>query len=123
MGSHIQDYKAVDGINIAHAGRTAVSLVRYGESTESHSRTQIQEVWKIEEVDFNIVGLSGDCFLAPGDLKKMEEKEEQEEGYGAVRGNVVLPFKIGGDLSRPVGMSKVVAFDLEDSESSKEDED
>lgn len=74
MESHIQDYKTIDGINIAHAGRTAVSLVRYGESTESHSTTRMEEVWEIEEVDFNVVGLSMDCFLAPGDLKKMEER-------------------------------------------------
>ncbi|KAE9465247.1 hypothetical protein C3L33_02845, partial [Rhododendron williamsianum] len=122
MESHIQDYKTVDGINIAHAGRTAVSLFRYGESTESHSRTQMEEVWKIEEVDFNIVGLSMDCFLAPGDLKKTEEKEDQEEGCGVVRGNVVLPFKVREGLSRPVGVSKVADFDLDDLENSKYDE-
>ncbi|KAI8564137.1 hypothetical protein RHMOL_Rhmol03G0158600 [Rhododendron molle] len=122
MESHIQDYKTVDGINIAHAGRTTVSLFRYGESTESHSRTQMEEVWKIEEVDFNIVGLSMDCFLAPGDLKKTEEKEDQEEGCGVVRGNVVLPFKVREGLSRPVGVSKVADFDLDDLENSKYDE-
>lgn len=121
MESHIQDYKTIDGINIAHAGRTAVSLVRYGESTESHSTTRMEEVWEIEEVDFNVVGLSMDCFLAPGDLKKMEEGGEQK-GCGVVRGNVVLPFKIRGGLSRPVGVSKVAALDLDDSENSQDDE-
>ncbi|KAH7854753.1 hypothetical protein Vadar_017448 [Vaccinium darrowii] len=122
MESHIQDYKTIDGINIAHAGRTAVSLVRYGESTESHSTTRMEEVWEIEEVDFNVVGLSMDCFLAPGDLKKMEEGGGEQKGCGVVRGNVVLPFKIRGGLSRPVGVSKVAAFDLDDSENSQDDE-
>ncbi|KAL6980627.1 hypothetical protein U1Q18_022266 [Sarracenia purpurea var. burkii] len=110
MESQIQDYRAIDGVNIAHAGRTAVSLFRYGESSGSHSR--MEEVWEIEEVDFNIMGLSMDCFLAPGDLKKMED------GSGAiVDGDAKLALKIrGGSSSRTVGVSKVMAIDLDDSE-------
>ncbi|CAK9138766.1 unnamed protein product [Ilex paraguariensis] len=121
MESLIQDYRILDGINIAHAGSTSVSLVRSGENSESHSSTQMEEDWTIEEVDFNIKGLSMDCFLPPGDLKK------EEEGCGAVNSNVTtsnarLPFKVRATSSR-LGVAKVVAVeedDLEDIEGAKE---
>lgn len=69
MESLIQDYRTVEGINIAHGGVTTVLLFRYGEN-ENHSRTKMEEVWTIEELDFNIKGLSMDCFLPPSDLNK-----------------------------------------------------
>ncbi|KAF3789213.1 Histone H4 [Nymphaea thermarum] len=71
MESTIEDYRFVEGINIAHSGRTLVSLFRYGEPSTSH-RTKMEETWTIEEVDFNIWGLSMDCFLPPADLKREE---------------------------------------------------
>ncbi|CAN1173873.1 hypothetical protein LINPERPRIM_LOCUS9547 [Linum perenne] len=125
MESTIQDYRTIDGINIAHAGRTKVSLARFGESRESHStRTQMEEVWEIEEVDFNIKGLSMDCFLPPSDLKK------EEDAYGGVmdaNSNVKLPSKIPRSASsKIISASKVVAIDVEDPddlEENEEDED
>lgn len=122
MESQIQDYRTLDGINIAHSGRTSVSLFRYGdEGFEGHSRTRMEEVWEIEEVDFNIKGLSIDCFLPPGDLKK------EEESCGVVLKNVAgannhLTLKVRPGSSR-VGASKVVAFDLDDSEDAEDDDD
>uniref|UniRef100_A0A803QSG1 Uncharacterized protein n=1 Tax=Cannabis sativa TaxID=3483 RepID=A0A803QSG1_CANSA len=73
MVSLIHDYRTIDGVNIAHSGKTTVSLFRFGENSTGHSRTRMEEVWEIEEVDFNIKGLSMECFLPPGDLKKEEE--------------------------------------------------
>ncbi|KAK9283704.1 hypothetical protein L1049_011954 [Liquidambar formosana] len=109
MESLIQDYRPIDGVNIAHAGRTAASLFRFGESSEKHSRTRMEEIWTIEEVDFNIKGLSMDCFLPPGDLKK------EEEGCGGVvvAKDARFPFKIRASTAR-VSASKVVAIDVED---------
>ncbi|RAL54891.1 hypothetical protein DM860_013587 [Cuscuta australis] len=69
MESSVQDYRTVNGVNIAHAGRTSISLFRFGENEEASTRTRMEEVWSIEEVDFNIKGLSNDCFLPPSDLK------------------------------------------------------
>ncbi|KAK8662536.1 hypothetical protein V6N13_092109 [Hibiscus sabdariffa] len=120
MVSLIQDYRTVDGVNIAHAGKTHVSLFRFGENSESHSRTRMEEVWTIEEVDFNIKGLSMDCFLPPGDLKK------DDEGFGIVPSNVRLPFKVGNDQPHRVKSFKVVAIDADehdDYESSSDDDD
>lgn len=117
MESLIHDYRIVDGINIAHAGRTCVSLFRFGENSESHSRTRMEEIWAIEEVDFNIKGLSVDCFLPPGDLKT-----DQEDSCGIVRKNARLPFQIRtAPTSTRVSVSKVVAIDEAD-DSEDEDE-
>lgn len=85
MESLIQDYQTIDGVNIAHSGKTSVSLFRYGENSENHSRTRMEEIWTIEEVDFNIKGLSMDCFLPPSDLKK------EDDGFTAVVPNSIKP--------------------------------
>ncbi|KAM0951383.1 hypothetical protein DsansV1_C03g0024981 [Dioscorea sansibarensis] len=69
MESVIEDYRYIDGVNIAHAGKTSVTLFRYGEGSVNHRR-KMEEVWTIEEVDFNAWGLTVDYFLPPRDLKK-----------------------------------------------------
>ncbi|KAL2558082.1 hypothetical protein Fot_02842 [Forsythia ovata] len=125
MESLIQDYRTIDGVNIAHAGRTSVSLFRFGEDSESHNRTRMEEIWSIEEVDFNIKGLSIDCFLPPADLTK------EDEGCGVITGgdltkNERLPLKIFSNSSRisstPRGATKVVAIDEENLEMFETDE-
>ncbi|KAF4347279.1 uncharacterized protein LOC115700631 [Cannabis sativa] len=68
MISSIEDYRYEDGINIAHSGNTSAMLYRYGEA-HNHKR-RIEETWKIEEIGFNISGLSMDCFLPPSELKR-----------------------------------------------------
>ncbi|XP_078443589.1 uncharacterized protein LOC144713011 [Wolffia australiana] len=75
MESSIEDYRYIDGINIAHGGRTMVTLFRYGEGSANHKR-KMEEAWSIEEVDFNVRGLSMDCFLPPADLKKDQAGED-----------------------------------------------
>ncbi|KAK3231590.1 hypothetical protein Dsin_003471 [Dipteronia sinensis] len=68
MATMIDDYRYVDSINIAHTGKTVTTLFRYG-GAHNHRR-KIEETWKIEEVDFNICGLSIEMFLPPADLKR-----------------------------------------------------
>ncbi|KAK7385733.1 hypothetical protein VNO78_31562 [Psophocarpus tetragonolobus] len=116
MESLIQDYRTVDGINIAHAGKTWVTLSRFGEGPESHSRTRIKEVWKIEEVDFNIKGLSADCFLPPSDLQRDEEKN-----CGVAASNAKLPYKIQS-ASFKISVSQVAAINVDDSSASETDD-
>ncbi|KAK7372446.1 hypothetical protein VNO80_05824 [Phaseolus coccineus] len=119
MESVIQDYKTVDGINIAHAGKTWVTLSRFGEGPEGHSKTRVKEVWKIEEVDFNIKGLSIDCFLPPSDLKKEEEKVVQDCTMAA--SNTKLPYKIQS-ASFKINVSKVAAVNVDDSSGTESDD-
>lgn len=117
MESRIQDYRTIEGVNVAHSGRTCVSLFRFGENSESHTRTRMEEVWAIEEVDFNIKGLSMDCFLPPADLKR------EDEGSGIVPSNnfarnAKSPFRVRPNASSRISatksVAKVVAIDEED---------
>lgn len=71
--SVVQDYRYIDGINIAHSGKTITTLYMYGKS-QNHKR-KVEETWSIDEVDFNLCGLSNESFLPPADL--MREQEEQ----------------------------------------------
>lgn len=78
IDSTIGDYRCIDGINIAHSGKTVATLYRYG-AAQNHKR-MIEEIWKIEEVDFNIFGLSMDCFLPPSDLEREHDGAEHAVG-------------------------------------------
>ncbi|KAK7387430.1 hypothetical protein VNO78_28236 [Psophocarpus tetragonolobus] len=123
MESQIQDYRTVDGIQIAHAGKTWVSLFRFGGGPETHSRTRMEEVWQVEEVDFNIKGLSIDCFLPPSDLKREEEDQQCSCSAAVVASNnAKLPYKIRSASFR-ISASKVAALNLDDLCSSDSDQD
>ncbi|KAM3363164.1 hypothetical protein T459_06308 [Capsicum annuum] len=61
------DYKYVDGVNVAHCGKTYVTVFRYGEHSANHKR-QLEEKWKIEEVDFNVGRLTTEFFMPPSDF-------------------------------------------------------
>ncbi|KAF5800056.1 hypothetical protein HanXRQr2_Chr07g0311661 [Helianthus annuus] len=111
MESLIQDYRTIDGVNIAHGGQTTVSLYRFGEDSEGDSETKMEEVWTIEEVDFNIKGLSMECFMPPSDLKIEEDQPMARTKSGdKFVGSVRLPVKSWGNCAR-FGVSKVVAID------------
>ncbi|CAH9097618.1 unnamed protein product [Cuscuta europaea] len=66
--SLIHDYRTLNGVNIAHAGKTLVSLCRLDRRSEAQTVTRMEEAWTIDEVDFNVKGLSIDFFLPPSDL-------------------------------------------------------
>ncbi|KAJ4796340.1 DUF620 family protein (DUF620) [Rhynchospora pubera] len=67
--STLEDYRSVEGVMIAHSGRSVVTLYRFGETAMSHTRTRMEEAWTIDEVAFNVHGLSLDCFIPPADMK------------------------------------------------------
>ncbi|KAA8536255.1 hypothetical protein F0562_028733 [Nyssa sinensis] len=69
INSYLDDYRPVEGIMIAHSGRSVVTLFRFGEMAMSHTKTRMEEAWTIEEVAFNVPGLSVDCFIPPADLR------------------------------------------------------
>ncbi|KQK14232.1 hypothetical protein BRADI_1g14850v3 [Brachypodium distachyon] len=83
--SFIEDYRPVDGIMIAHSGRSAVTLFRFGEVAMSHTKTRMEEAWSIEEVAFNVPGLSMDCFIPPTDIKSGSVGETVELSHGEKR--------------------------------------
>ncbi|XP_049412520.1 uncharacterized protein LOC125875578 [Solanum stenotomum] len=75
MESILEDYRYIEGINVAHSGKTAATIYRYGKNIDY--RAKIEETWFVEEIDFNIFGLSMECFLPPADLNKETEFEDQ----------------------------------------------
>uniref|UniRef100_A0A0D9VVJ2 Lipase-like protein n=1 Tax=Leersia perrieri TaxID=77586 RepID=A0A0D9VVJ2_9ORYZ len=70
ISSFLDDYRPVEGgVMIAHAGRSAVTLFRFGEMAMSHTKTRMEEAWTIDEAAFNVPGLSADCFIPPADIR------------------------------------------------------
>ncbi|XP_024462299.1 uncharacterized protein LOC7462142 isoform X1 [Populus trichocarpa] len=68
IGSSIGDYRDVDGVLIAHQGRSIATVFRFEELSVQHSRTRMEEVWRIDDVVFNVPGLSMDYFIPPADI-------------------------------------------------------
>ncbi|KAJ4716187.1 Glutamyl-tRNA (Gln) amidotransferase subunit A (DUF620) [Melia azedarach] len=89
INSFLDDYRPVEGIMIAHSGRSVVTLFRFGEVAMSHTKTKMEEAWTIEEVAFNVPGLSIDCFIPPADLRSESISEacelpQDERGKSAI---------------------------------------
>uniref|UniRef100_A0A1D1Y1P1 Histone transcription regulator 3 n=1 Tax=Anthurium amnicola TaxID=1678845 RepID=A0A1D1Y1P1_9ARAE len=73
ISSSLGDYRPVEGLMVAHSGRSSATLFRFGEAAPApacHSRTRMEEAWTVEEVAFNVPGLSSDCFIPPGDVRR-----------------------------------------------------
>lgn len=68
INSFLDDYRPVEGMMIAHSGTSEATLFRFGETAMSHTKTRMEEIWTIEEVAFNVPGLSIDCFIPPAEL-------------------------------------------------------
>ncbi|GMH03169.1 hypothetical protein Nepgr_005008 [Nepenthes gracilis] len=82
INSYLNDYRPVEGVMIAHSGHSVVTLFRFGETAMSHSKTHMEEAWTIEEVAFNIPGLSMDCFIPPAELRLGSVSEACELSQG-----------------------------------------
>ncbi|PAN49029.1 hypothetical protein PAHAL_9G421000 [Panicum hallii] len=101
ISSFLEDYRAVDGVMIAHAGRSAVTLFRFGETAMSHTKTRMEEAWTIQEAAFNVPGLSTDCFIPPADIRRDSVGEPHCElpprgggGGGAAKAGAVHPARV-----------------------------
>uniref|UniRef100_A0A9I9D8I3 C-type mannose receptor 2 n=1 Tax=Cucumis melo TaxID=3656 RepID=A0A9I9D8I3_CUCME len=68
IGSCIGDYRDVDGVLIAHRGRSIATVFKFGEMSTQFSRTRMEEIWSIDDVMFNVAGLSMDYFIPPADI-------------------------------------------------------
>ncbi|KAL5067483.1 hypothetical protein RYX36_018370 [Vicia faba] len=71
MSTKIEDYRDVEGVMIAHSGSTTVMITRFGDNLkDGPAITKLEESWSIDDVAFNVQGLSIDCFLPPQELNK-----------------------------------------------------
>ncbi|XP_068655029.1 uncharacterized protein [Aristolochia californica] len=75
IGSSVEDYREVDGVLIAHQGRSVATVFRFGEISVQHSRTKMEELWRIDDVVFNVPGLSSDCFIPPADIYELGSRD------------------------------------------------
>eukprot|EP01018_Ginkgo_biloba_P038830 Gb_36126 [translate_table: standard] len=76
----IDDYRPVDGVMIAHSGRSIVTVFRFGgQLSTNYTKTRMEETWTIEEVVFNVPGLSMDCFIPPADIRKGTASDHPSE--------------------------------------------
>lgn len=67
----IDNYKPVDGVMIAHSGRSVVTVFKFGgQLGMTSTKTRIEETWTIEEIVFNVPGLSMDFFIPPAEIRK-----------------------------------------------------
>ncbi|BFG41982.1 hypothetical protein CerSpe_282560 [Prunus speciosa] len=105
INSFLDDYRPVEGIMIAHSGRSVVTLFRFGEMAMSHTKTRMEEAWTIEEVAFNVPGLSVDCFIPPADLRSGTISEACELPHDE-RGK-------GGGIAIAAHRAKVAALEKE----------
>lgn len=71
MATRIEDYRAIEGVMIAHAGQSSVIITRFGDNLKAGlSITRMEEVWMIDDLAFNVAGLSMDCFIPPKEVQK-----------------------------------------------------
>ncbi|KAE9589359.1 hypothetical protein Lal_00000424 [Lupinus albus] len=100
ISSYLYDYRLVEGIMVAHSGHSVVTLFRFGEMVMSHTKTKMEEAWTIDEVAFNVPGLSVDCFIPPADLRT-----------GSVSEACEFPQDDSGKNSLAFHRAKVVALE------------
>lgn len=96
----IDDYRSVDGVMIAHAGQSVVNLFKFGECANSHSKTRMEETWTINDVVFNVPGLSLDSFIPPADMISTETVD------GKLKSG-----KLGNGISQDVPSGKSLCLD------------
>ncbi|XP_028808648.1 uncharacterized protein LOC114763201 [Neltuma alba] len=71
MSTKIEDYRLVDGVMIAHSGKSTVIITRFGDNLKAGPAiTRLEETWNIDDVAFNVAGLSIDCFIPPKELQR-----------------------------------------------------
>ncbi|KAL5739781.1 hypothetical protein ACOSP7_028673 [Xanthoceras sorbifolium] len=81
MATKIEDYRSVEGVMIAHGGQSSVIITRFGDNLKAGlSITRMEELWSIDDLAFNVAGLSIDCFIPPKEVQKnYPELEENLE--------------------------------------------
>uniref|UniRef100_A0A2P2NY95 Lipase n=1 Tax=Rhizophora mucronata TaxID=61149 RepID=A0A2P2NY95_RHIMU len=69
MATGIEDYRMVEGVMIAHGGQSSVTITRFGDNLKAGvAITRMAETWTIDDVAFNVAGLSLDCFIPPKEM-------------------------------------------------------
>ncbi|KVI08425.1 uncharacterized protein LOC112501501 [Cynara cardunculus var. scolymus] len=76
MATKIEDYRIIEGVMIAHSGQSDVIITRFGDNLRAGPViTRMEEKWTIDDLAFNVPGLSMDCFIPPEELHKDSTEE------------------------------------------------
>ncbi|KAL5209636.1 hypothetical protein ABZP36_005259 [Zizania latifolia] len=73
ISSSLADYRPVDGVAVAHAGRSTAHLARFGVGVGLRAAlvvTRLEESWTIDDVVFNVPGLGPDAFIPPEEIRR-----------------------------------------------------
>ncbi|GKV41876.1 hypothetical protein SLEP1_g49350 [Rubroshorea leprosula] len=71
MATKVEDYRTVEGVMIAHGGQSSVIITRFGDNLKAGlSVTRMEEIWTIDDLAFNVPGLSIDYFIPPKEVQK-----------------------------------------------------
>ncbi|KAF3962963.1 hypothetical protein CMV_012586 [Castanea mollissima] len=78
MSTRIDDYRMVEGVMVSHAGQSSVIITRFGDNLKppGPAITRMEETWTIDDLAFNVPGLSIDCFIPPTDVQKDFPEED-----------------------------------------------
>ncbi|KAK8937050.1 hypothetical protein KSP39_PZI012246 [Platanthera zijinensis] len=73
ISSWMKDYSPADGVMVARSGRSVVSLEQFGAAGDKSSSlsTIMEEKWTIDDVVFNVPGLSAEFFIPPRTLQSI----------------------------------------------------
>ncbi|XP_042048415.1 uncharacterized protein LOC121794354 [Salvia splendens] len=71
MSTKVDDYRPVEGMMIAHSGQSSVVITRFGDNLRAgHGVTRMEESYSIDDLAFNVPGLSLDTFIPPQEMHK-----------------------------------------------------
>ena len=78
MSTKIEDYRTVEGVMVSHAGQSSVIITRFGDNLKPGPAmiTRMEETWAIDDLAFNVPGLSIDCFIPPTELQRDYPEED-----------------------------------------------
>ncbi|KAK8962718.1 hypothetical protein KSP40_PGU014066 [Platanthera guangdongensis] len=73
ISSWMKDYSPADGVMVARSGRSVVNLEQFGAAGDKNSSlsTIMEEKWTIDDVVFNVPGLSAEFFIPPRTLQSI----------------------------------------------------
>ncbi|KAJ8528564.1 hypothetical protein K7X08_037235 [Anisodus acutangulus] len=78
MGTKVEDYRPVEGVMIAHSGCSSVIITRFGDNLKAGPAiTRMEETYIIDDVAFNVPGLSIDSFIPPQGLNKEDNLDSR----------------------------------------------
>nr|XP_016473870.1 PREDICTED: uncharacterized protein LOC107795705 [Nicotiana tabacum] len=76
MATKVEDYRPVEGVMVAHSGCSSVIITRFGDNLKAGPAiTRMEETYIINDVAFNVPGLSIDSFIPPEGLNKAHPEE------------------------------------------------